>query len=47
MKKILTLLMMGILTLSCQQKPKIDYLPSNSIYNLNLPPIRRKGHAIQ
>lgn len=47
MKKILTLLMMGILTLSCQQKPKIDYLPSNSIYNLTSTWTNQDGKNLQ
>lgn len=35
MKKLILMLILGLGLISCQDKQKIEYLPSNSIYNLS------------
>jgi protein SCO1/2 len=46
-KNILVLLLLGFLVLSCQKKQKIEYLPSNSIYNLSSTWTNQDGKDMQ
>ena len=39
--------LMVLVSISCQQKPKLEYLPSNSIYNLNSNWTNQDGKEMQ
>ena len=47
MKNIFLMTLMVLVSISCQQKPKLEYLPSNSIYNLNSNWTNQDGKEMQ